>query len=517
MPAIQELVTQCLAERHAFRSKGERHSPACIQLLRRAFARDELAWEAVCTQVFKEDVRRFIHAATSVSAQAGFAFTPEDREDAVQETWLAFRRSAVKRPQLLQGDELGPVMKYLQDCAKSGVGMVKRRFPPRPEAALGELAGEDDGEAPAGALPLQRHTQARPARSLIDERQRLSELIREIDKIIETEEERIVAQERFLNGSMPREMVKDYPHLFPGDTDQARIKYVNNVVDRLLARIRKLPAFQVEFRSARRKSGDAAFLQFSMLDDSELDEAKMPIDEPCPYDNATLLDYIRNEAPPALRTAIERSPACVEAAAILAEDIERLTPLIRMVLCPDVETLIDYQARRLPGAQQLVVHRHVQNCRPCQVEIAMFDAVDAVSLQDEPSLVRRIYESLFLPPTLSGVPVRGALPSIHYRTQIRTPAIDIFIFTQKSSGKARTWTLRGELRSEDGLQFIQVEKIILHAVNPVAATEAVEVTTTLDEDGMFVLRGLETGVYSLQIFTNEEEVLVRALKVGDDS
>lgn len=146
----------------------------------------------------------------------------------------------------------------------------------------------------------------------------------------------------------------------------------------------------------------------------------------------------------------------------------------------------------------------------------MFAAIAALPLQAEPSLLRQLFEAIFLPPTLMAAPVRGALPSLHYRTQIRTPAIDILIFTQKQAGKGRTWTIRGELRTEEGLHFTQVEKVALRPVDPPSA-EAAEFNTTLDADGMFVFRRLEAGIYALQIFTAAEEIIIRALQVGEEA
>lgn len=241
----------------------------------------------------------------------------------------------------------------------------------------------------------------------------------------------------------------------------------------------------------------------------------MADDAPCAFDEATLLAYVQGNAPAELCAAIERSPPCVAAARRLAAEIETLLPLLRLALCPDAETLIDYYAKQLPGAQQLVIHNHVQRCRQCQGELAMYAAIDEVPLRVAPSFFQRLFEAVLLLPTQMAAPVRGALPSLHYRTQIRTPAIDILIFTQKQSGKARTWTMRGELRTEEGLHFTQVEKVVLRTVDPPEG-EAAELTTTLDADGMFVFRRLEAGSYALQIFTDAEEILIRTLKVGDE-
>lgn len=63
MADLQELVRQCQTERRAFIRHGERASPACVELVRRAFAGDHPAWEAIFSQVFTDDIRRLIEAA----------------------------------------------------------------------------------------------------------------------------------------------------------------------------------------------------------------------------------------------------------------------------------------------------------------------------------------------------------------------------------------------------------------------------------------------------------------------
>jgi hypothetical protein len=505
MSELSELIQRCFAERKAFIEKGEYHSPACVELFRRAFAGDEPAWEAIFTQVFSRDIRRFIQAAASVRK-----FSQEDIEEALQETQLAFWHYAPKAPTLSNSTDLAPIIAYLKKCAMSATATVARKLPPAFDS-IADMAGEDADESASSDRPARRGSNLLNQRSFADERASLQELVEGLRKLLHNELERLVAQEVFINDTPPRELVEDYPDLFEGNTKEAKLKQVNQSLQTIRRRTKQSPFFQ-DLRNPRRKTGGDAFLHYSLQTDVEVDETIMPNDERCPFDEVTLLEYVRGLTPAEIRVAIERSPACVEAARALAEDSQQLTPLLRLALCPDVDTLIDYHEKRLPGAQQLVIHQHVQHCRQCQRESAMFAAIDQVNLQAQPSLIRQLFEALFLPPTLSAVPVRGALPGRHYRTQLRMPAIDILISTQKQTGKARTWTLRGELRTLEGLQFTEVEQIILRAVDPPDTTE---ITTTLEADGMFVFRGLATGLYSLHIVTPTEEILVRALDVGD--
>ncbi len=514
MADLQELVRQCQAERQAFYRQGERLSPACLALFRRAFAGDQLAWEAIFTQIFHEELHRWVTAAGNVRH-----FTPADVEEALQETRSAFAHYAPHAPTLLDSGDLDPVIAYLKKCVMTGVGRVGRKLQPLTNVALTEIAGEEEGEASETQEQPSRKFATPAERSFTESLDNVRVILDELAKILQTDLERHIAQECFLNGTPPREFIVDYGALLAGDTEKQKLATLNQALKRIRLRAEKSPTFQT-WQSARRKTDAAAFLSYSEADVSRVGEVEMPNTDPCAFDEAALLDYIQGNAEAELVTAIERSPACVAAAQRFAAEIALVTALLRLETCPDVAMLIDYHAKQLPSAQQLVVRKHVQGCAQCQIEIAMFDAIAHVSFQEEPSRLRRLFEAFFLPPTLSSVPVRGALPSVHYRTQIRVPAIDLFIFTQKANGKARTWTMRGELRTEEGLQFTQVEQIMLQTADDpdaTASTEPALLQTTLDADGMFLFRGLEAGLYTLQVFTAKEEILIRALRVGDES
>jgi hypothetical protein len=508
MDDLATLLHACRQEREDFLKRGETSSPACVELFRRAFAGEEAAWDAILRQIFQPEIRRWVEAAARVRN-----LSADDVEEAIQETHLAFWRYAPKAPTLLQSGDLDPIIAYLKKCVMSAVTTVARRLPPLEEVALADLAGQEDAThpdepatRPKWRLPVERTT--------TETWENVQEIVDELKKILQSDLERLIAQECLLNGTPPREFLADYADWLPGETDAKKLANLNQALKRIRLRAEKSPTFQKQ-QSARRKTNGPAFLTYSEVAVTESGETMMADDAPCAFDEATLLAYVQGNAPAELCAAIERSPPCVAAARRLAAEIETLLPLLRLALCPDAETLIDYYAKQLPGAQQLVIHNHVQRCRQCQGELAMYAAIDEVPLQAASSFLQRLFDAILLLPTQMAAPVRGALPSLHYRTQIRTPAIDILIFTQKQSGKARTWTMRGELRTEEGLHFTQVEKVVLRTVDPPEG-EAAELTTTLDADGMFVFRRLEAGSYALQIFTDAEEILIRTLKVGDE-
>lgn len=225
----------------------------------------------------------------------------------------------------------------------------------------------------------------------------------------------------------------------------------------------------------------------------------------CPFDDAILLDYLRDAAPMPVRQRIEQSPACLQAVQQLAAEIKLLTRLLREAVCPEIEVLIDYQEGRLTGTPRLVVHQHLQRCKQCQAELAMFGAIDAVPDVAPPSWVRRVVEALFQPPTLSPVPVRGGM--FFYRT----PQIGIHLYSIKSPGKARTWVLQGLVRTVDDQPFTTSEEIRLVNLDE---PEMPAQQTVLDPAGTFRFSDLETGRYRLHLITPEEEILIREITVG---
>lgn len=231
----------------------------------------------------------------------------------------------------------------------------------------------------------------------------------------------------------------------------------------------------------------------------------MSNDQLCPYDDVTLLNYLRDAVPANIRQLIEQSPACLAAADKLADEMRLVTPFLRAAVCPEIDTLIDYQEGRITGTPRLVIYRHVQQCKQCQAELAMFGAIDAIPNLDQPSFFRRVVEALFQAPTLSPAAVRGGV--LFYRT----PQIGIHLYSIKSTGKARTWVLQGLVRTVDDQPFTACEDILLVNLDE---PDAPDQHATLDTAGTFRFSNLEAGRYRLHLITPEEEILIRELEVG---
>jgi len=237
---LTQLCSECQRERADFRAGKTRASPACVELVRRAFANDHAAWNAIFDRVFAQEIRQYVQAAHQAAmTQHGFAaFDPDDAE---QETRLAFWRYAPQAATLLESGQLEPIMAYLKKCAKSGAALAARRNR-HAEASLTQLAGEEDhsgvdeAEAPKHIpRPLQDTT----FEQQLVERQTLVDELRKLVTVDpEPQQAEAVVLECFLNELPPRELLALYPTLF------REVGAINTVLQRIRRRAKNQPYFQ---------------------------------------------------------------------------------------------------------------------------------------------------------------------------------------------------------------------------------------------------------------------------------
>ena len=105
----------CQRERHTAQ-QGERRSPCCAELFRRAFGGEQDAWSAVWT-IFE----RLMLAWAGVQHQV-------EPQDALQVAFMQFARYAPAQHELAATDELAPVLVYLRRCVKTAVIDQARRL-----------------------------------------------------------------------------------------------------------------------------------------------------------------------------------------------------------------------------------------------------------------------------------------------------------------------------------------------------------------------------------------------------
>jgi len=489
MSIVTPLCAECQKERKLFSERGDKQSPACAALWRLAFAKDENAWgcvQAIFEPWVKERCRVALNHAPQISGLSG-----EDLPDVIQDVWHNLWRYVVNHPtgalDVVQDDDLSRLIGLIKTTVKNRVLELCRK-PRGYEDDLSEDDGQGDDDGPSG--------KRKPPQPDSPVSELWLDTVALLKKHIQTAKEYSIAELIFLQGMKPQDVLDLHPKQFT-DIDE-----VNQTKQTLLRRIRG--------DTARQKSADSASLHFRLDPDAEV---PMDLFEACPFDEGVLLDYVNGHVGVEIRTAIERSPACVQAAAALQADIEVWRPYLRQMVCPAGERLVAYQERRLTGTDYLVVDQHVQRCPYCHAEIQMLAAVDAVSTEPQPSLVRRLYEFIFQPATMSPVPVLG---EGSYHTIERTPQIELLVRTTRTGGrtggKQRNWMLFGRLRYEGDQQVTQVEAIIMQDIED---EDAPEFSTTVDEHGAFTIKGLDAGLYRIRILTATEEIILREFRIGE--
>jgi DNA-directed RNA polymerase specialized sigma24 family protein len=467
--SIDEIVTRCWKERNGYQSSGVATSPLCVELFRRAFAGDERAWQEV-RQVFERQMRAWVGVQDQVEA-----------EEVLQEGLLAFYRFAPNQPGLVATDDLAHVLSYLRECIKTALLMLlrKQRQPLDRLDSLADLQSSDN----LGRLV--------EVRTLLRDR---------IKSLIQTADEQIVFQLYFIYQMRPQEIFTLYSRLF-GD-----ITAINTIVQRLTRRMRKDPTIQQlrdELIPARRKPDSSASLE---IRDREHEGDRTAMDIPCDLDESVLLEYVLGRAPAEARAAIERSPACRRAADELAREVLPLLQVLYRDTCPSVATLVAHQQRQLSGVEQLVIRQHMLSCPACQSEYELLEAVDRVPLAPEPGPLRRLLVAMLAPePQLV---LRGAI------RWYQTPDIAITLSTRRTSGHARSWTLRGQARMPDGTQAAGV--VNGATLQSLDAADRAEIAGAVEPDGAFVFRNLAAGMYRLRLQTAEVEVVIPQIQVGDE-
>jgi hypothetical protein len=465
---LDEVIARCREERGAYHSTGARASPWCMELFRRAFARDQDAWAAL-RATFEPLIRAWIGKQRTV-----------EYDDVLQETFLAFAHYAPTHPDLVAGDEPDRVLGFLRRCAKTALLTLLRRH-----------HDEDDLSEQAVAAPSVGDAEAR---AIIRER---------LELLLETEEERRAFYLRFECGLRPQQIVAIYSRQFPD------LGALYDIIQRITRRLRKDSTIRALYGLspvARQKPGADASLEIRALAGDEDDT--MP-EEPCAMSEALLLDYITGAAASDLRLAVERSPACLAAARRLAHELRPLLRRLYRMSCPDAPTLVAYQERQLQGAAHLVIHRHITGCPLCQEECALLAEIDSVPLTPTPGAMRRLVEALFQPAIGLPQPARGEL------LRYESPQVLIALSVRRMPGQPRTWTLRGQARTPDGRHIPGMIEAAL--LRPLDTPDQEEQPGAIEASGSFVFRRLLAGAYSLRLLTAEEEIIIRRIVVGDDA
>jgi hypothetical protein len=489
MSLVQQLCTECQKERKLFSEHGNKHSPGCTGLWRLAFSKDQEAWNCIHA-IFTPLIRNLCRAGIDQSP-AMYGLSQRDLNDIVQDIWHNIWRYAARNSSaaldLVAHNDLSRLIGVMKETTKNRILELGRKSTGNERPLQGD--DSQDGEDNKSGL-------GKPPKVDPPEPETILDILALLKRHIQTIKEYVIAEMIFLQGMKPQDVLDLHPEYFKdvGDVNQTR--------QTLIRRIRTDPA--------RPKPGSSASLEFRLtLDEGSMQEKENRF-EPCPFDEGILVDYINGHVSAEVRTAIERSPVCIQAVVALKTDLEEWRSSLRQMFCPTDERLLAYQEHRLTGADYLVVHKHVQHCPYCTAEVRMLAAIDAVSTEPQPSLVRRVYQLFFQPATMAPVALLG---EGSYRTLGRTPQIELLIRTTRSTGKQDNWMVIGRVRYEGDQPIAQVATIILQDLD---VEDAPELSTTVDENGTFTFKRLDAGKYRVRILTSEEELILHELKVGDD-
>ena len=198
---IERVATRCQQERTAYRQRGDAASPACVELLRAAFAGDQAAW-GVVFRTFEPLVRSWIGVQQEI-----------EPDDVVQEALLAFARWAPNHPSLILGDNLGPSLAFLRQCTKTALLMQVRRA--RRPAHL-------DMDLVALAAPT----------NVADDVERRVVLFGQVRQVLTAPEEWLVFEELFVYDLRPQEVLLRHADKF------ASIGALRTVIQRVVRRLR---------------------------------------------------------------------------------------------------------------------------------------------------------------------------------------------------------------------------------------------------------------------------------------
>jgi len=494
MPAsdlpIADLARCCQREREAFSQSGERSSPCCMNLLRKAFADDQDAWYHVI-EIFQPLIRQWIQR---VCIRFPDLIDENDKTEVADDAWLKLKKGVARQVHLLQGDDLGKPLAYLKKCAERSILSLRRRK-------------RKEREQPAD------NTQY-PDRSneLSDPETRIA-LAQRLEKVL-SEDELIVIEYIYLKGYPPQEILNLFPERFPNvdriyQIRQNAIRRLRN--DPVIRDIAGLSDQSDHRRSAieedkhrRQKPQGPESLKIELETDPETRRGRlMDMDTPCTLDEETLLNYAAGLLSAEQRLVVEANPDCVRKAQVLAAEIAAIEASLYRLHCPDVDSLHAYYHRELEATQHLVIHRHVETCRFCQEELELLRIMDETPLIEPSPLtrVRQIVEAI-LQPALA-LQLRGQA-LIYAASEVL-----LTLNTRRTTQGIPRWTIVGELRMPDGSPPDQpIEQVLA------MRDDEESITAELEEDGTFILRDLPPGTYRITVHTPEKEIVIRSLKIG---
>ena len=213
---ISELVERCRTEAKRYRQTQQLDQTYGFELFRRALAEgDEAAWAAVYAQ-YENLVAKWVQAylaRLSLEASA---------EDFVNEAFARLWRYGTIPETAEQLDEIGKCLSYLKKCAWSAIE-DHRRWQEKDALSRGEDLDNHWDLAGNEIVPEDQ----------VAKDEMLAQLGRVLAKIIQTEQECLVAEESWIYDQPPRQIQARYPEHF------TTVKEVHQIKHNLLKRLKR--------------------------------------------------------------------------------------------------------------------------------------------------------------------------------------------------------------------------------------------------------------------------------------
>lgn len=492
---LSELCTHCEDERRAFHTETNRSSPACVELFKRAFAGNADAWGEIY-RIFKPMLYGWIQDALQ-QGKGAFNHRQESAveiEDLLQDALLAVYRSSSKRFRFEQVDQVGPILAYLQQAALTAVSQWLRKQHAQKRRANALLLLNDYAESIALS----------PKQDAMEQINFQLGLTAVLEPILASfsEQEKLLYHLKFTCGLTPKEIQAEHPNLF-ADYDK-----LEQSIKRIKLRLIKHKALN-EFCTPRRKPQDSAFLK--MVLDDEQQRGRAGMEQPCPYDEEILLDYLSGSAKPAIMAAIAAAPTCLEAVRQLAGEFAELETQLYRLSCPASSDIAAYVQQQLPGTERLQIYRHLAECPLCREEWGILNTIQNKMVSAEAPTLRqhlqRVIEAIYTPALEIGLLGEW----LHYRTA----EVFINISTRQNRSKARSWLVQAQVRTHEGqLLTPLVEQATLAALDQPALV-SYQIHTPLT-DSLLVFREVVAGHYCLSIVLPDNEIIIRRIAVGTE-
>lgn len=209
-----ELVEQCRVEATRYQQTHQSDQTYGFELFRRALAEgDEVAWAAIYAQ-YENLVAKWVQAylaRLSLDASA---------DDFVNEAFTRLWRYGTISETAERLDELGKCLSYLKKCAWSAIE-DHRRWQEKDALSRGEELGNYWNLAGNEVVPEDQ----------VAKDEMLAQLREVLAKIIQTEQECLVAEESWVYNQPPRQIQACYPEHFTSVKEVRQIKH--NLLKRL--------------------------------------------------------------------------------------------------------------------------------------------------------------------------------------------------------------------------------------------------------------------------------------------